>query len=92
MCSGWLAADRWRQRATTVPGCAAAKADCAASGPAEVEACRVTQGGAAREDGGVPAAARAYDREDAARAPAAGEGVQGDDGGLPVPDEVGKEG
>ncbi|MEU0900445.1 hypothetical protein [Streptomyces massasporeus] len=52
----------------------------------------MTQRVAAREDRGVPAAALTYDREDAARAPAAGEGKQGDGGGLPVPDEVGEEG
>lgn len=40
----------------------------------------------------MPAAAAAYDREDAACAPAAGELPQGDGRALTAPDEVGQEG
>lgn len=53
---------------------------------------RLTEGVAARLDRGVPAAAAAYDREDAACALAAGELSQCDGRGLPAPHEAGQEG
>lgn len=52
----------------------------------------LAQGVPAGLDGRVPAAPGAYDGEDAAGAPAAGQRAQGDGRGLSVPHEAGQEG